>query len=41
MHHIDHTTQHAVQRFLALIAPRYAMEGAILYGSRARGYAPA
>ncbi|GLQ93305.1 nucleotidyltransferase domain-containing protein [Dyella acidisoli] len=37
MHHIDHATQHAVQRFLALIAPRYAMEGAILYGSRARG----
>lgn len=37
MYHIDLATQHAVQRFLALIAPHYAMAGAILYGSRARG----
>lgn len=37
MHHIDHVTQHAVQRFLTLIAARYPMAGAILYGSRARG----
>jgi predicted nucleotidyltransferase len=37
MHRIDHDTQQAVQRFLSLIAPRYAVAGAILYGSRARG----
>ena len=34
---IDHDTEQAIQRFLALLAPRYAMVGAILYGSRARG----
>ena len=34
---IDHDTEAAVRRFLALIAPRYDMAGAIVYGSRARG----
>ena len=37
MQRIDHDTEAALQRFLALIAPLYAMTGAILYGSRARG----
>lgn len=37
MRRIDHDTQQAVQRFLTLIAPRYATVGAIVYGSRARG----
>lgn len=35
--HIDHATEEAVRRFLALIAGRYDMAGAIIYGSRARG----
>jgi predicted nucleotidyltransferase len=35
--HIDLNTEKAVRRFLALIAPRYDMAGAIVYGSRARG----
>jgi predicted nucleotidyltransferase len=35
--HIDHDTEQAVRRFLALIASRYDMAGAIVYGSRARG----
>jgi predicted nucleotidyltransferase len=34
---IDHNTKEAVRRFLALIAVRYDMAGAIVYGSRARG----
>ena len=34
---IDHNTEEAVRRFLALIASRYDMAGAIVYGSRARG----
>jgi predicted nucleotidyltransferase len=34
---IDRNTEQAVHRFLALIAGRYDMAGAILYGSRARG----
>jgi predicted nucleotidyltransferase len=35
--HIDHDTEKAVRRFLALIAGRYEMAGAIVFGSRARG----
>jgi predicted nucleotidyltransferase len=34
---VDRATEEAVRRFLAVIAERYAMAGAILYGSRARG----
>ncbi|WP_029463239.1 nucleotidyltransferase domain-containing protein [Serpentinimonas barnesii] len=34
---IDSATEAAVRRFLALIAGRYDMAGAIVYGSRARG----
>lgn len=34
---IDRNTEQAVQRFLALIADRYDMAGAIVFGSRARG----
>lgn len=34
---IDHNTEDAIRRFLALIATRYDMVGAIVYGSRARG----
>jgi predicted nucleotidyltransferase len=34
---IDHDTEEAVRRFLDLIADRYDMAGAIVYGSRARG----
>ena len=34
---IDHNTEEAVRRFLALIAGRYDMVGAIVFGSRARG----
>ena len=34
---IDHDTEEAVRRFLALIASRYDMADAIVYGSRARG----
>ncbi|MGQ0711166.1 MAG: nucleotidyltransferase domain-containing protein [Rhodoferax sp.] len=37
MHRIDHATEESVRRFLALIAQRYDMAGAIVYGSRARG----
>lgn len=37
MGHIDHETEEAVRRFLALIASRYDMAGAVIYGSRARG----
>lgn len=37
MNHIDHDTEEAVRRFLALIADRYELAGAIVYGSRARG----
>lgn len=37
MSRIDHNTEEAVRRFLALIANRYDMAGAIVYGSRARG----
>ena len=34
---IDHDTEEAVRRFLALISSHYDMAGAIVYGSRARG----
>ena len=34
---IDQLTETAVRRFLTLIASRYEMAGAIVYGSRARG----
>lgn len=34
---IDDSTEGAVRRFLALIAVRYDLAGAFLYGSRARG----
>ncbi|MCX7241129.1 MAG: nucleotidyltransferase domain-containing protein [Burkholderiales bacterium] len=34
---IDHATEAAVRRFLVLVASRYDMAGAIVYGSRARG----
>lgn len=34
---IDRDTEEAVRRFLSLIADRYDMAGAIVYGSRARG----
>lgn len=37
LHRIDHDTEEAVRRFLVLIAGRYDMAGAIVYGSRARG----
>ena len=37
MNQIDHDTEAAVRRFLALLAPSYSMAGAIVYGSRARG----
>lgn len=35
--HLDPDTEEAVRRFLALMAGRYEMAGAIVYGSRARG----
>jgi len=34
---IDYDTEKAVRRFLVLIAARYDMAGAVVYGSRARG----
>ena len=37
MNPIDKNTEHAVRRFLGLIAPAYHPAGAILFGSRARG----
>ncbi|MBO4329316.1 MAG: nucleotidyltransferase domain-containing protein [Rhodocyclaceae bacterium] len=37
MNRIDQETKEAVRRFLARIAKRYDMEGAVMYGSRARG----
>ena len=37
MNRIDRETEQAVRRFLALMAGRYDMAGAIVYGSRARG----
>lgn len=38
---IDRDTEQAVRRFLSLIAERYDMAGAVVYGSRARGtYGP-
>jgi predicted nucleotidyltransferase len=37
MNRIDHETEKAVRRFLAMIAGRYDMAEAIVYGSRARG----
>lgn len=37
MNRMDHGTEEAVRRFLFLIADRYDVAGAILYGSRARG----
>ena len=36
-HTIDPDTQRAVEQFLRLLAGRYDMAGAMLYGSRARG----
>ena len=37
MNRIDHETEVAIRRFLELIASRYEVETAILYGSRALG----
>lgn len=37
LNQIDLDTEKAVRRFLALIAGRYDMAGAIVFGSRARG----
>ena len=37
MSRIDHDTEIAVRRFLALIESRYDISGVIVYGSRARG----
>lgn len=37
LNQLDHDTEEAVRRFLALIAGRYDMAGAIVFGSRARG----
>jgi predicted nucleotidyltransferase len=37
MNSLDHDTEGAVRRFLALIADRYDIADAIVYGSRARG----
>jgi len=37
MDRIDHDAEEAVRRFLSLLANRYDVAGAILYGSRARG----
>ena len=37
MNQVDQETEKAVRRFLALIAPRYDLAGAIVFGSRARG----
>nr|WP_242466542.1 nucleotidyltransferase domain-containing protein [Thiohalobacter sp. COW1] len=34
---VDHDTEAAVRRFLALITGRYDIAGAVIYGSRARG----
>ena len=34
---LDHQTELAVRQFLSLIASRYDMVGAVLFGSRARG----
>jgi predicted nucleotidyltransferase len=34
---IDRNTEEAIRCFLSLIGSRYAMAGAIVYGSRARG----
>lgn len=34
---LDHDTEKAVRRFLALLSDHYNMAGAIVYGSRARG----
>ena len=34
---IDHDTEEAVRRFLVLIAGRFELAGAIVFGSRARG----
>lgn len=37
MNRLDHDTEQAVRRFLALISDRYDVAQAIVYGSRARG----
>ena len=37
MNHIDKDTEHAVRRFLGLIAATHHPAGAIVFGSRARG----
>jgi predicted nucleotidyltransferase len=37
MRRVDQATERAVRRFLSLIAGRYDMAGAIVYGSRAHG----
>lgn len=34
---LDHQTEQAVRRFLALIVDRFDTAGAVIYGSRARG----
>lgn len=34
---LDTNTERAVRRFMGLIADRYPVEGAIVFGSRARG----
>jgi predicted nucleotidyltransferase len=35
--HVDQDTEKAVRQFLAQVADRYDVTGAIIYGSRARG----
>lgn len=37
MNRIDHATEHAVRRFIALLPAKYPVAGVIVYGSRARG----
>lgn len=37
MARIDQDTTESVRRFIDLISPRYAVAGAIIFGSRARG----
>lgn len=37
MNRLDHQTESAVRRFLALLGSRYDTAGAIVFGSRARG----
>lgn len=37
MNRIDHQTEAAVRRFLSVISDHFTLEGAIIFGSRARG----